>query len=101
MNSFTQIMRQLGPVRIVTMAIVAAGMIGFFMFMTSRLATPELSLLYSDLSIEDSSTNRDPRRLWTAIDVDAVASSSSISWTIFMTLPRRASIPNLATSSSG
>ena len=49
-------MRQLGPVRIVTMAIVAAGMIGFFMFMTSRLATPELSLLYSELSIEDSST---------------------------------------------
>ena len=38
------------------MAIVAAGMIGFFMFMTSRLATPELSLLYSELSIEDSST---------------------------------------------
>lgn len=48
-------MRQLGPVRIATMAIVAAGMIGFFMFMTSRLATPELSLLYSDLSVEDSS----------------------------------------------
>ncbi|NKB48429.1 MAG: flagellar M-ring protein FliF [Alphaproteobacteria bacterium] len=48
-------MRQLGPVRIATMAIVAAGMIGFFMFMTSRLATPDLSLLYSDLTIEDSS----------------------------------------------
>lgn len=54
-NSFAQIMRQLGPVRLATMAIVAAGMIGFFMFMTSRLATPDLSLLYSDLSIEDSS----------------------------------------------
>ena len=48
-------MRQLGPVRIATMALVAAGMIGFFMFMTSRLATSDLSLLYSDLSIEDSS----------------------------------------------
>jgi len=49
-------MRQLGPARIATMAIVAAGMIGFFIFMTSRLATPDLSLLYSDLSVEDSST---------------------------------------------
>ncbi len=48
-------MRQLGPVRIATMGLVAAGMIGFFTFMTSRLATPDLSLLYSDLSIEDSS----------------------------------------------
>jgi flagellar M-ring protein FliF len=49
-------MRQLGPVRIATMAIVAAGMIGFFMFMTSRLASPDLALLYGDLSVEDSST---------------------------------------------
>lgn len=47
-------MRQLGPARMTMMALVAAGMIGFFMFMTSRLATSELSLLYSDLSIEDS-----------------------------------------------
>ena len=38
------------------MAIVAAGMIGFFMFMTSRLTTPDLSLLYSDLTLEDSSS---------------------------------------------
>ncbi|NNE84484.1 MAG: flagellar M-ring protein FliF [Alphaproteobacteria bacterium] len=60
MNSFSLVLRQLGPVRIATMAIVAAGMIGFFMFMTSRLATPDLSLLYSDLTLEDSSaiTNR-------------------------------------------
>lgn len=48
-------MRQLGPARIAMMAVVAAGMIGFFMFMTSRLATPDLSLLYSDLTLEDSS----------------------------------------------
>jgi len=47
-------MRQLGPARMTMMALVGAGMIGFFMFMTSRLATSELSLLYGDLSIEDS-----------------------------------------------
>ena len=48
-------MRQLGPARIAILAIVAVGMIGFFTFMTSRLATSELSLLYSELSLEDSS----------------------------------------------
>lgn len=47
-------MRQLGPARMTVMALVGAGMIGFFMFMTSRLATSDLSLLYSELSIEDS-----------------------------------------------
>lgn len=47
-------MRQLGPVRLVTMALVAAGMIGFFTFMTSRLASPDLALLYGNLSAEDS-----------------------------------------------
>lgn len=36
------------------MALVGAGMIGFFMFMTSRLSTSELSLLYGDLSTGDS-----------------------------------------------
>jgi flagellar M-ring protein FliF len=36
------------------MGVVVVGLFVFFMFMTSRLATPELSLLYSDLSIEDA-----------------------------------------------
>lgn len=47
-------MRQLGPARMMMMALVGAGMIGFFMFMTSRLGTSDLSLLYGDLSSEDS-----------------------------------------------
>ncbi len=40
-------MRQLGPVRLATMGLVAVGLIGFFLFMTARLTTPEMSLLYS------------------------------------------------------
>lgn len=36
------------------MGMVAVGLIAFFMFMTSRLTTPELALLYSDLPIEDA-----------------------------------------------
>lgn len=54
MNSFVHMMRQLGPVRLATMGLVAVGLIGFFLFMTARLTTPEMSLLYSELAVEDS-----------------------------------------------
>lgn len=54
MNSFFQMLRQLGPARLLTMGVVTVGLVVFFMFMTSRLTTPELSLLYSDLAIEDA-----------------------------------------------
>jgi flagellar M-ring protein FliF len=47
-------LRQLGPARLLTMGLVVVGLIAFFMFVTSRLATPELSLLYGDLPIEDA-----------------------------------------------
>jgi len=36
------------------MAAVAAGIIAFFIYLTSRLASPELSLLYGDLNAQDS-----------------------------------------------
>ena len=54
MNSFSQVLRQLGPARLLTMGVVVVGLFAFFMFMTSRLSTQDLSLLYSDLSIEDA-----------------------------------------------
>ena len=37
------------------MGLVAAGLVGFFFFATARLTTPNLSLLFSELSVEDSS----------------------------------------------
>ena len=55
MNAFQQMIRQLGPARLAVMGIVAVGLIAFFMFMTSRLGTSEMSLLYGDLAIEDAS----------------------------------------------
>ncbi len=36
------------------MALVAAGIVAFFIFLTSRLATPDMSLLYAELDSPDS-----------------------------------------------
>jgi len=36
------------------MAAVAVGLVGFFVFFTSRLTTPELTLFYTDLAVSDS-----------------------------------------------
>jgi flagellar M-ring protein FliF len=36
------------------MALVAAGILAFFIFLTTRLATPEMALLYSELDGQDS-----------------------------------------------
>lgn len=55
MNAFQQMIRQLGPARLAVMGIVAVGLIAFFMFMTSRLGTSDMALLYGDLAIEDAS----------------------------------------------
>lgn len=54
MNAFQQMVRQLGPARLAVMGIVAVGLIAFFMFMTSRLSTSEMALLYGDLAIADA-----------------------------------------------
>ncbi len=54
MNAFVETLRSLGPVRLATMAGVAAGILAFFIYLTSRLATPEMSLLYGDLDNQDS-----------------------------------------------
>lgn len=54
MNALAQTLRHLGPMRLATMAAVAVGLVGFFIFFTSRLTTPALTLFYSDLAIDDS-----------------------------------------------
>ena len=55
MNGLVQVIRSLGPVRLGVMGLVAVGLIGFFLFLTLRMATPSLALLFSDLTVEDSS----------------------------------------------
>ena len=54
MNGLMNLVRGLGPVRLVAMAGVTVVMVGFFAFLTMRLTTPSMSLLYSGLDMSDS-----------------------------------------------
>src|SRR5690242_10397809 len=49
-----QSLRNLGPTRLAAIGAVLAATIGFFVFISSRLATPSYGLLYSDLDTRDS-----------------------------------------------
>jgi len=55
LNSFSDTFRSLGAARLGLMAAVAAGVIAFFIYLTSHLAVPDMSLLYGDLDPQDSS----------------------------------------------
>jgi len=46
--------RNLGPVRLAVMGAVMLGMVGFFIFLATRLGTPSMVLLYGDLDTTDS-----------------------------------------------
>lgn len=54
MNSLAEFFRTLGPARLAAMATVAAITIGFFIFLSIRLSTPNMSLLFSGLDLADS-----------------------------------------------
>ncbi len=54
MNSLLETLKGLGPARLGTMAAVAAGIVAFFIYLTSRLASPDMALLYGELSAQDS-----------------------------------------------
>ncbi len=55
MNGLAEFFRTLGPARLAAMATVAAITIGFFVFLSIRLSTPNMSLLFSGLDLSDSS----------------------------------------------
>lgn len=55
MNSFLETIKQLGPARLAIMGGVLVGLLLFFVFVSMRISTPELELLYDDLSTVDSS----------------------------------------------
>ena len=55
MGAFTDVMRNLGPMRLAMMGAVAMLLIGFFIFFITRLDTAAMTLLYGDLSTTDSS----------------------------------------------
>lgn len=54
MNGLAQTLRNLGVARLSAMGVVAAVTIAFFVFLTTRIAAPGFSLLYSDLDLRDS-----------------------------------------------
>lgn len=49
MDAFLQILRNIGTVRLGAMASVAVGLVAFFIYLTTRLASPNMALLYGDL----------------------------------------------------
>jgi len=53
-DAIFQAMRNLGPMRLAVMGGVLLSMVGFFIYITSRLATPNMELLYGDLDQKDS-----------------------------------------------
>src|SRR6185437_5846861 len=53
-NGFIQLIRNLGPARLLTMALIAAGTIAFFYYLVNKVNTPEMGLLYSDIDPKDS-----------------------------------------------
>ena len=54
MNSFLETMKQLGTARLAIMGGVLVGLMLFFIFVSMRISTPELKMLYTDLSPADS-----------------------------------------------
>jgi len=53
-NSFVETLKQLGPSRLAIMGGVFVGLMLFFIFVSMRMSTPDLSLLYDNLATADS-----------------------------------------------
>ena len=54
MNGFFQLLRNLGPARLLMILAVTAGTIAFFYYLSNKVNAPEMALLYSDLDLKDS-----------------------------------------------
>ena len=54
MNPIAELLRQLGPVRIAALAATGIAVLGFFIFLSSRLSSGGMALLYGDLDPQDS-----------------------------------------------
>ncbi len=53
-NSVTEFVKALGSARLAAMGAVAAGLVGFFIFLMLRFSQPQLEVLYTDLTFDDS-----------------------------------------------
>lgn len=54
MNAFLQTLRNLGPMRLAAIVIVTFSLLGFFGFITTRITSSPLALLYSNLDSQDA-----------------------------------------------
>ena len=54
MTNLTQFLNRLGLARVAAMAVVAVLMLGFFAFLVFRASAPQMTPLYTGLSLEDS-----------------------------------------------
>ncbi len=54
MNAFIQTLRNLGPMRLGAIALVTFSLLGFFGFLTSRISSSPMSLLYTELDQQDA-----------------------------------------------
>ena len=54
MSNFVDTMKQLGPSRLGIMGAILVGLLLFFVFVSMRVSTPDMKLLYSDLNPSDS-----------------------------------------------
>jgi flagellar M-ring protein FliF len=52
-NAFLQMLRNLGAARLAVMALVAVGLIAFFVYLTTRIGGGSMTLLYNELSPQD------------------------------------------------
>jgi len=53
-NAFLQMLRGLGPMRLAAIAGVSVSVLGFLIYLMSRIAAPQMELLYGDLDLGDS-----------------------------------------------
>ncbi|MBI1207816.1 MAG: flagellar M-ring protein FliF [Azospirillum sp.] len=54
MNSFAETLRNLGPARLAAIGAIGLAVIGFFIYLTGRLTTPPMELLYGELAAADA-----------------------------------------------
>ncbi|MFA5040237.1 MAG: flagellar basal-body MS-ring/collar protein FliF [Bdellovibrionales bacterium] len=54
MNAFLQTLRNLGPMRLIAIAVVGLSLLGMLGFITTRISTSPLALLYTELDQHDS-----------------------------------------------
>ena len=54
MNNFVATLQQLGAARLGVMGAIVLGLLTFFVFLSMRISSPEMKLLYTDLSPTDS-----------------------------------------------